>query len=68
MATMLPCVRNVSCLLLAACVPTCLPSPPHHQAVFNKMILGLSTLVGLTTTVILFCAHFHQAGCGSRGG
>lgn len=27
------------------------------------MILALSILVGITTSVILFCAHFHQVGC-----
>lgn len=24
------------------------------------MIIGLSLLVGITTTTILFCSHFHQ--------
>jgi hypothetical protein len=33
---------------------------PPAQAVFNKMVVALSCLVGITTTVILFCAHFHQ--------
>ncbi|EFN57404.1 hypothetical protein CHLNCDRAFT_48633 [Chlorella variabilis] len=33
---------------------------PPAQAVFNQMIVALSGLVGITTTVILFCAHFHQ--------
>ena len=28
----------------------------------NPTILALSGLVGITTTVILFCAHFHQVG------
>jgi 1,4-dihydroxy-2-naphthoate octaprenyltransferase len=30
------------------------------QAVFTQMTVALSGLVGITTTVILFCAHFHQ--------
>jgi hypothetical protein len=30
--------------------------------VLNPTILALSGLVGITTTVILFCAHFHQVG------
>lgn len=33
---------------------------PPALAVFNKQIVALSCLVGLTTTVILFTAHFHQ--------
>ena len=34
--------------------------PPPGQAL-TPLILALSALVGLTTTVILFCSHFHQA-------
>lgn len=33
---------------------------PPALAVFNNQIVALSGLVGLSTTVILFCAHFHQ--------
>ncbi|KAI3438518.1 hypothetical protein D9Q98_000946 [Chlorella vulgaris] len=33
---------------------------PPAQAVFTQMTVALSGLVGITTTVILFCAHFHQ--------
>ena len=41
------------------------PPPLPPQAVLNPTILALSGLVGITTTVILFCAHFHQVGFGA---
>ena len=41
-------------------LPLLRPAPCRRQAVFNQMIVALSGLVGITTTVILFCAHFHQ--------
>ena len=39
-----------------------LPFPLQAPAgtTIGPMIIGLSLLIGLTTTTILFCSHFHQ--------
>lgn len=37
-----------------------LPNGAASVAAINPTIIGISILVGITTTVILFCSHFHQ--------
>lgn len=41
---------------------TTLLQAPAGAVALNPMIIGLSILVGLSTTIILFCSHFHQVG------
>ena len=54
------------CFLAFGPLATCafyLAQVPPAQAVLTSRIVALSGLVGITTTIILFCAHFHQARC-----
>ena len=56
-----------TCAFYLAQLPTAATAAAATATSLNKAIVALSVLVGMSTTIILFCSHFHQARGGRRG-